>query len=85
MDDYNIKALKTQAENISKLQDKVKMFEFDYQTEKKKNNELCRKLKEREKTISNIRRNLIAIIRDKDYSKLNILLKHIKGDFKDVE
>lgn len=71
--------IKRQAKNISKLQEKIRLLEFDLNEERKENTYFKNNFKLRQELINRVREKLIMIIRTKEYEKLSEVLQVLKG------
>lgn len=71
--------IKRQAKNISKLQDRIRLLEFDLNEERKENTYFKNNFKLRQELINRVREKLTMIIRTKEYEKLSEVLQVLKG------
>ena len=66
--------IKEQRKAISKLQDEIKLLKFDNAENLRKINNLKERLRRRNETVKNIRAELMAMKRKRDFSNINVVL-----------
>ena len=71
--------IKRQADNISKLQDKIRLLEFEVNEERKENTYFKNNFKLRQELINRVREKLEMIIRTKEYERLSEVLQVLKA------